>query len=122
MKIRSNLKLPSLTRALQGLFGSNKPISTRKRHPIAYFRQVYLSKPMYEGLEFIAEVERKSRVGMANEIFERGIKSYFGEKLGKYIEDDIEARKHGARATVTRFVRELRKLAKVKGYDISKYL
>jgi len=77
---------------------------------------------MYEGLEFIAEVERKSRVGMANEIFERGIKSYFGEKLGKYIEDDIEARKHGARATVTRFVRELRKLAKVKGYDISKYL
>jgi len=77
---------------------------------------------MFEGLEFIAKVERKSKIRMTNELMERGIKSYYGEKLGKYIEEDIEARKHGARATVTRFIRELRRLAKAKGYHISKFI
>ena len=77
---------------------------------------------MFEGLEFIAAVERTSKIRMTNELMERGIKSYFGEKLGNYIEDDIEARKRGERATVTRFIRELRKLARAKGYNISKYL
>ena len=53
---------------------------------------------MFEGLEFIARIERKSKIRMVNELMARGIKSYYGEKLGKYIEEDVEARKHGKQA------------------------
>jgi hypothetical protein len=120
--MRNNFKSHSVKRLLTVLFAPKVTTDMHKLHPIAYYRRIYLSKPMFEGLEFIAATERKSKIRMTNELMERGIRSYFGEKLGKYIEDDIEARKRGERATVTRFIRELRKLAKSKGMDISKFI
>ena len=120
--MKNNFKSRSIIRSITCLFTPKVTTDAHKLYPIAYYKRVYLSKPMFEGLEFIAAVERKSKIRMTNELMERGIKSYFGEKLGKYIEDDIEARKRGERATVTRFIRELRKLAKSKGMDISKFI
>ena len=120
--MRNSFKSRSLIRSITHLFTPKVTTDRHKLHPYEYYKRVHLSKPMFEGLEFIAAVERKSKIRMTNELIERGIKSYFGEKLGKYIEEDLEARKHGARATVTRFIRELRKLAKAKGYDISKFI
>jgi hypothetical protein len=59
---------------------------------------------------------------MANELMERGLRSLYGEVLGKHITDEIEALEDHDYAIVARFILELRKLVKSQGLDISKFI
>ena len=94
------------------LFGHKKRIQCTESHPDAYFRSQFLSKTNYEGIEFAAKVAHTSRIRMTNEIIERGLRSFYGEGLAEEIREKIEAHEQNRAATLSVFVKELRKLAK----------
>lgn len=75
---------------------------------------------MFQGIELVARIERLSKKKTARLLIERGFSSYMGEKIKNYIEDEKAARELDQKRHLTRFVLELRKLAKERGTEISK--
>ena len=120
--MKNNFKSRSIIRSITRLFTPKVTTNAHKLYPIAYYRRVYLSKPMFEGVELVAKIERKSKIRMTNELMERGSSSYMGEKLTEYIEDERAAREFHQRLKINRFVRVLRHYARERGMDISKLL
>jgi hypothetical protein len=107
-------------RSIRTLLGPKNPKyvhNPHKRNPEAYFKQVYLGKKIYEGMEFMAKALETSKTRMTNELMERGMRSLWGEALGEKIKDDVEARERQQEMVLV-----LRKAAKSKGYDISKFI
>jgi hypothetical protein len=51
-----------------------------------------------------------------------GISSYMGDKLSEYIHREHIAKEQNKKAKMTRFVLELRKPARERGMDISKFI
>ncbi|MCJ7744207.1 MAG: hypothetical protein MUO99_06570, partial [Dehalococcoidales bacterium] len=82
----------SLTHSLTLLFTPKKEGNAHKRFPDAYYKQVYFDKAMFEGLEFLAKTERKSKKKMANELMELGLRKFMGEKIREYNKRVIAAR------------------------------
>jgi hypothetical protein len=105
-----------------GLFGANKPNVTRLNHKDEYYKNYYFPKNLCSGIELVAAIERTSNKRAAELLIKAGISSYMGEKLTKYIEDEHAARELDQKVKMTRFVLELRKLARERGMDISKFI
>jgi hypothetical protein len=66
----------SLLHSIKGIFRANKTTNAHKLYPIAYYKRYYLSKPMSDGVEFLAKTQRKSKIWITNELMELGIKTY----------------------------------------------
>ena len=120
VKITGTNKPRSVIGTIRTIIGREKPPSTRKRAPDAYYRQIYLSKENYNGVEFLAKATKTSRVRMANELIRRGLRSFYGEVLGEEIRDNIEKRAH--RDDLSLFLYRLKKYARSQGYDISAFI
>ncbi len=77
---------------------------------------------MFEGIEFLAKFERKSKKKMAHELMELGLRKFMGEKIKEYNKRAIAARQLEQEPELTRFIILLRRFAKEHGMDISKFI
>jgi hypothetical protein len=84
-----------------------------------YYKQVFLTKSIYTGVEHLAKVFETSKVRTANKIMEAGISSILGEAIVADARAAIAAAEAGKRYWHNRAVRELRKWAAENGYDLS---
>jgi hypothetical protein len=100
------------------LFGTKKGVNPHTRYPDAYYGRVFFDKPMFDGIKLVAKLERTSKKKPARLLIERGFRSYMGEKLKMELALRVLERK----PRLTRFVLELRRLAKTRGMDISKFI
>ena len=122
--MKNTAKLRSLTRSITALIGSKKQLSTYQRYPDAYYRHVYISKPLYEGIELVARLERKSKKKAVDLLLEQGFSSYMGAKLKEHVKREQEIKELNLKRHPypSRFVKELRKFCKERGLDISKII
>ena len=116
--MKTSSRSRSLTRSLMALFGTKKQLSTYKRHPDAYYKHIWFDKPMFDGIELVAKMERVSKKKAARLLIERGFSSYIGEK----IKTDMAMRELERNPKATRFILLLRRFAKQRGMDISKFI
>ena len=108
----------SLTRSIMSLFGTKKQLSTYKRHPDEYYKLIWFDKKMFDGIAWVARFERVSKKKAARLLIERGFSSWLGEKIKEELAiKELEDEPH-----LTRFVIELRRFAKQRGMDISKFI
>ena len=112
------LKPRSLTRSLMGLFVTKKGVNPHILYPESYYRRVYFDKQMFDGIELVAKIERMTKKKAIRSIFERGFSSYMGEKL----KTELAVRELERKPRATRFILELRRFAKQRGMDISKFI
>jgi hypothetical protein len=66
------------------LFGPKVEGDPHKRFPDTYYRQIFFTRPLFEGIEFLAKVERKSKKKMANELMALGIARFMEERIHEY--------------------------------------
>ena len=78
--------------------------NAHKRFPDAYYKQIYFTKPLFDGIEFLAICERKSKKQMAHELMELGIANFMGEKIREYNKRVIAARELQQEPELTRFI------------------
>jgi hypothetical protein len=111
-----------LTRSIKALLGVKKPNITFERHPDDYYQHIYVDKPHYEALDFMGKANRMTKMGMYHDLLDRGIRDFLGEKIGEYNRQVIAARKRQQHVRPTKFIYQLRRRAKTKGADISKFI
>jgi hypothetical protein len=104
------------------LFSTKVEGNPHKRFPDVYYKRVYFTRPLFEGIEFLAKTERKSKKKMANELMELGLRRFMGDKIREYNKRVIAARELNEKPELTRFIILLRRFAKERGYDISKFI
>ena len=68
----------------------------------------------------IAKVNRTSIKKTANMLIERGLSSYMGEEIEKYIQTELETKELNREPALQRFIKMLKRLAKEKGHDVNK--
>jgi hypothetical protein len=88
--------------------------------PKTYYDQIYFTKQASDGIEKIANLTRKSKKETANILMLMSISRFWGEVLGKYDEEVIAERELAKNPEIVRFIRAYNKMAKQKGFDISK--
>ena len=86
------------------------------------YKDYYFNKKLCAGIELIVEIERTSKKKAAELLMKAGLSSYMGGNLTTYVESEHAVRELHQKVKLTRFVLELRKLAKSKGMDISKFI
>ena len=64
-KIKRTIKPRSAKRLLSTLFGSKKTVNVHKVYPERYYRNIYFTKQLYDGVELVAKIERLS-ISLAN--------------------------------------------------------
>jgi hypothetical protein len=116
------LKPRSLKRSVMTLFAPKKETSAPKRFPDTYYRQIFFTRPMFEGIEFLAKTERKSKKKMTHVLLELGLRKFMGEKISEYNKRVIAAQQLEQEPELTRFIILLRRFAKERGMDISKFI
>ena len=120
MKKGSKARL--LTLSIKRLFGANKSNITRLNRKDDYFRDYYFNKQLSDGIELVAAIEHTSKKLAAESLMRAGLSSYMGAKITEYIESERAARGLNQKVKITRFVRVLRRYAKERGMDISKFI
>ena len=120
--LKNTFKPRSLTRSLKAIFGTKKRPSTHQRLPDAYYKNVWFSKNMYEGIELVARIEKISNKKAAHLLIEDGFRKYIGQKMREAVRTEIAVDELRQKPHLTRFVLELRKSAKERGMDIKKVI
>ena len=115
-------KVRRLTGSLMALFGTNKTNVTFLNHKDEYYKAYWLNKKLCDGIELIAKIEHTSKKQAAELLMKAGLSSYMGAKITKHIEDKRAARELNQKVKLTRFVLELRKLARERNCDISRFV
>jgi hypothetical protein len=111
-----------LKRSVMAMLGVKKPLTTFDRRPDDYYKHVYLDKPFFKVIDFLAETDRMSKKKMTHVLLELGIGYYMGEKIREYNQRAIAARQLEQEPELTRFIILLRRWAKERGMDISKFI
>jgi hypothetical protein len=104
------------------LFGTKKGVNPHTRYPDAYYGRVFFDKPMFDGIKLVAKIERTTKKKAARLLLEEGFKNYIGEKLKEAIKVEIAVDELRRKPRATRFILELRRFAKQRGMDISKFI
>ena len=111
----------SLTGSLTALFRHKKPLTTFDRRPNDYYGQLWITKSLYEALDFLAKANHTTKKKMAQDLLELGIAHYLGNKISESNREEIAQRKQGMPVRPTKFIYQLRRWAKAKGKDIDKF-
>ncbi len=124
--ILQNMSNPSrigaVTRSIMHLFSANKRNITFINHKDLYYKHYWLSKNLCDGIELVAAIERLSKKDAAEMLVKAGLSSYMGGKITEYIKKEQSARQYNQKVKPTRFVTTLRRFAREKGMDISKFI
>jgi len=120
--MKRHSKVRFLTRSILGIFLPKKPNVTIKNHHDEYFTTVYIQKNMADGIAIVADIERISKKAAAHLLLTRGFSHYMGEMVGEELHRQRIRQEAHLRKTVSWFAQVLRKAAKERGYDISKFI
>lgn len=120
--MKHTLHVRSLTLSIIGLFVTKKPNVTRLNHKNEYHKNYYFPQNLCDGVELIAAIERITKKQAAEVLMKAGISSYIGDKLAQYIKGERAARELDQKVKIPRLVLELRRLARERGMDISKFI
>ena len=120
--MKSTLRSRSLTRSLMALFGTKEGVNPHTRYPDAYYKPIWFDKRMFDGIEWVARIERVSKKKAARLLIEEGFRKYIGNKLHEAIQVEIAVDELRRKPKLTRFVLGLRKLARDRGMDISQFI
>lgn len=120
--MRNHSRVRALTRSVLGLFKDPIVNVTFKNHRDDYYKAYWFRKNICEGIELTATINRETLKNTAEMLMERGLASFIGEKLGDYIKSDEVAEKLEQKTARNRFIIELKRYARDKGMDISKFL
>ncbi len=104
------------------LFGAKKPNVTFERRPDDYFKHVYISKDFDAAIDYLSKEAHKTKMAMVHTLLEIGMSHYLGDKIAEYNKQVIAAREAGQLPKPTHFIIMLRRWAKEKGFDISKFI
>ncbi len=115
-------KVRSLIRSVMGLFVTKKPNVTFLNHKDEYFKNYFFNKKLCDGIELVAKIEGSSKKDAAELLMKAGLSSYMGDKLTEFIKSERAAREQNQKVNIPRFIREIRRLAREKGMDISKFI
>ena len=118
-KIKHHSKVRSLALSIKGLLGANIRNSTVQNHPDIYYKHIYFEKRLYEGIEWVAEMERTSKVRAANLLMANGLSHYMKEKLTEFIKSERERIPIRGK-TRPRFSQLLIRYTRAHGMDITK--
>jgi hypothetical protein len=83
---------------------------------------VWLDKPHYESIDYLAFEARKSKKAMAELFITLGIGVYMTNKMNEYNAQAEASRKADLPVKPTHFVRMLRRWARDMGVDISTFI
>jgi hypothetical protein len=109
------------TRSIRALFSPPKTNSTQLKYPERYYKQVWLDKPLYEAIDFLAKVNRTTRMKMLHDTLQEGLAYYIGAKIAESNRQEIEQRNQGRPVRPTPFVTQLTRLARSKGKSIDQF-
>jgi hypothetical protein len=98
---------------------TNKTLLNRKDDNYTHY---YVNKRLAEGIDFVSLVEGISRKATVEMLIKDGLSKYMAGQLAARREMERKAREQNRKPELTRFVREIRRLAKQRGYDISKII
>ena len=121
-KMTNTKKLRGVARRVKGLFRAPKTNVTIKEHPELYHRHVWLEKPDYEVVDFLAKEHGLSKKQALHDLLDLGMGRYIGELVAQQNRQVIEHRARGEPARPTYFTIKLRQWARQKGYEISKFI
>lgn len=62
-----------VTRSMKGLFRAPKTNVTIQKHPELYYKQMWLTRPHYEAIEFLAKINGTSKKQTVHEMLGLGI-------------------------------------------------
>jgi hypothetical protein len=102
--------------------GHKKPLSTYQRHPIEYYKHIYINQSLFEAIDFLAVANRTNRKKMVEEILKIGIGRYLADKISESNAREAAQRRQGLPVRPTGFVHELHRWARSKGKDIGKFI
>ena len=115
-------KVRSLTRSIVGLFVTKKTNITFLNHKELYYKHYWFPKNLCDGVDLVAAIERTSKKMAAQMLMERGFSSYMGDKVKQEIERQRSRRENNQIKSPSRFAILLRKMARERGIDISKFI
>jgi hypothetical protein len=116
--MKGTLKLRSLSRSITAIFGTKNGVNPRIRYPDAYFRAIWFDKPIFDGIEWIAKIERLNKKKAARMLVERGVRSWLADKVREAAADnEILDDKLHRKLGVTRFIRALQKFVREHPID-----
>ena len=81
-----------------------------------------LHHKLCEGVDIVALIERTTKKQSAELLMKAGLSSYMVRKLTEYIKSERGAQELNQKVKMTRFVQILRRYARERGYDISKFI
>ncbi|MFC2036198.1 hypothetical protein ACFLUJ_08805 [Chloroflexota bacterium] len=77
----------TLKRLIKGLFGvKSRSSSPHKKFPDQYYKNVWLSKKLHNGIQIVSNIEGISNKAAVDMLLGSGISRYIGEILKKHIE------------------------------------
>jgi hypothetical protein len=115
-------KVRRLVLPLMALFGIDRRNKMLVNRPDIYYKHVYFTKRLYDGIELVAKIENVNGKKAAELLMKAGLSSYMGAKLTDYIKNDRAARELNQKMKMTRFVMILRRHAREHGMDISRII
>ena len=86
--MKTTMHTHDLTRMIMSLFGTKSKPSAHKRFPDEYYKSVYLSKKMFDGVELVARVENLSKKKAVEFLLETGFSRYMGDKLKEHVANE----------------------------------
>lgn len=95
---------------------------TRLNHKDEYYKNYYFDKKLCHGIEIVAEYNRISKKQAADLLMREGLSKYMGAKVTEQIEMEHAAHELNQKVKLTRFVMILRRYARARGIDISKFI
>ena len=66
--MKTKLNVRSLTRSLVGLFVTKKTVNALKLYPNEYNKHYYFNKPLSDGIELVAAIERTTKKQAAQKV------------------------------------------------------
>jgi hypothetical protein len=120
--MKSTSKVRMLTRTIMSLIGVSKSNITFKNRKDEYHKAYWLPKNVCNGIELVALIERTSKKAPAELLMKAGLSSYMDGKITEQIKLDTAARERNEKPKRTRFAFILRKYARERGMDISKFI
>lgn len=115
-------KPKSLLASLGALFAPKVRGNPHARFPDAYYKQFYHSKPLCDGIEFLATCDEKSQKQMGDELLMLGMQTLMQNRIQLYNKYAIAERELEKHPEIVDFIIKFNKWAKQQGYYISKLI
>jgi intein-encoded DNA endonuclease-like protein len=86
-----------------GYFAPTKIVNAHELYPNEYYKHFYFNKPLCDGIELVAEIEKINKKKASQNLIKRGFSSWMGEKVKNHIDNEKSARELDQKIKLTRF-------------------